>query len=76
MLCELCPFFLKRESVNGEDWIEMPASTTSSSAAPPSPGVSSAAVLLSRSPSSPRKVKSESGGLREVRERIQRALRE
>ncbi|KAH7103048.1 hypothetical protein BKA62DRAFT_616979 [Auriculariales sp. MPI-PUGE-AT-0066] len=71
MICDLCPFFLKHELVNGDGWFEMPASS-STAVAPPSPGAPSALELLSRSPI---KVKNEAGSLREVRERIQRELR-
>ncbi|KAI0352977.1 hypothetical protein OH77DRAFT_1427746 [Trametes cingulata] len=87
MLTELCPFFLRRMDVSGEEWLEMPAQTTSGSAGgdagesaggvTSSPGKlklgkeESAAEVLTRSP---RQVKPERGGLREVRERIRREL--
>ncbi|THH13921.1 hypothetical protein EW146_g6358 [Bondarzewia mesenterica] len=78
ILASLCPFFIKPLDISGEEWIEMPAPTQSDSGpkAPPSPGPSrrkddSAEELRTRSP---RRVKREGGGLREVRERIRREL--
>ncbi|KAF7331906.1 CDT1-C domain-containing protein [Mycena kentingensis (nom. inval.)] len=81
MLTTLCPFFLKPFSVAGEAWLEMPASSTvgnteaspSKKTAPPSPGraLDTVEALVTRSP---RKVKVEAGGLREVREIIRREL--
>lgn len=106
LLTSLCPFFLRSVTVTAEDWLEMPAPSTSSTAEPttadpeatptkpkskgkaaipPSPGRAvpppspsrsrgkedSARELLMRSP---RRVRNEGGGLREVRERIRREL--
>jgi hypothetical protein len=88
ILTKLCPFFLKQLNIAGQDWLEMPASTSAiatsaedggekvTPAAPPSPGSSkeknnSAEELMKRSP---RRVKREAGGLREVREIIRREL--
>ncbi|KAH9850727.1 hypothetical protein C2E23DRAFT_904808 [Lenzites betulinus] len=89
MLTTLCPFFLRRMDVSGEEWLEMPAQTGAGDAddepaavsvplsVPSSPGKSklakeeSAAEVLTRSP---RRVRREGGGLREVRERIRREL--
>jgi len=91
LLTSLCPFFLKELDIAGEEWLEMPAptSTTSGSAtenaegysskpvAPPSPGSpvkgknESAEEVLTRSP---RRVKKEAGGLRDVREIIRKEL--
>lgn len=90
LLTSLCPFFLKSMDIGGEDWLEMPAPTQSgngssvsisegsspSKITPPSPGRArskddSAKEILTRSP---RTVKKEGGGLREVRERIRREL--
>ncbi|KAI0375783.1 hypothetical protein BV20DRAFT_1048055 [Pilatotrama ljubarskyi] len=90
MLTELCPFFLRRIHVDGEEWLEMPAQTggtggdadagTGVGGVPSSPGKlkltavakeESAAEVLTRSP---RQVKREGGGLREVRERIRKEL--
>jgi hypothetical protein len=97
MLCELCPFFLKRKVIDGEDWLEMPATT---GAAPMSPGAGLNAspggsarprymgglpgvmgspgkvktfeeALLARSP---KRIKKEEGGLRQVRDIIRREL--
>ncbi|KAL0949652.1 hypothetical protein HGRIS_009696 [Hohenbuehelia grisea] len=84
MLADLCPFFLKPLNVGGEEWLEMPAPVTpetpvsptkSPSKPPPSPGSkgkhASEVELVTRSP---RRVKRETGGLREVREIIRREL--
>ena len=95
MLVKLCPFFLRRLNVSGEEWLEMPASsgeidadggsgssvTASPSksksgarepgAVPGSPSKLKSEEVLTRSP---RRVKREGGGLREVRERIRREL--
>jgi len=89
MLTRLCPFFLKELSVGGQEWLEMPSSNAntsntdaivepvkSTSTSPPSPKQSKrknkdAEDLVTRSP---RTVKREAGGLREVREIIRREL--
>ncbi|KAI0832569.1 hypothetical protein BC628DRAFT_1492686 [Trametes gibbosa] len=84
MLTSFCPFFLRRMDVSGEEWLEMPAQTgagdadeESSAAVPSSPSKlkpgkdESSAEVLTRSP---RRVRREGGGLREVRERIRREL--
>lgn len=103
LLTTLCPFFLKPLDINGEEWLEMPptASTSDSTegssptkpsgsklAPPSSPGsklfasgppaspgsksrLDSAVQLLTRSP---RRVKREAGGIRDVREIIRREL--
>ncbi len=89
MLIKLCPFFLKKLNISGGEWLEMPAPAPSSSdtpsdgsptkgrqVMPSSPGrvrgkEESAQELLSRSP---RRVKRETGGLREVREIVRREL--
>ena len=78
ILTSLCPFFLKPLDVDGQEWLEMPASTHTpgEKLVPTSPGPSrgkddSAEVMLIRSP---RRVKKEAGGLREVRERIRREI--
>ncbi|KAJ7068133.1 hypothetical protein C8F01DRAFT_592612 [Mycena amicta] len=80
MLAKLCPFFLRQFSVAGEAWLEMPASSAGNAEASPSKksgpaspgsGLDSAETLVTRSP---RKVKCEAGGLREVREIIRREL--
>ncbi|KAI0787083.1 hypothetical protein BC629DRAFT_1714829 [Irpex lacteus] len=92
LLVDLCPFFLKKMDVGSEEWLEMPAPSTSSTSGststaesstpssplkvPVSPGRirgkdDSAEELLSRSP---RRVRREGGGLREVRERIRREM--
>ncbi|CDO76543.1 hypothetical protein BN946_scf184982.g2 [Trametes cinnabarina] len=88
MLTTLCPFFLRRMDVSDEEWLEMPAQTGPAAgdveggagepgAVPSSPGKlklikdESAAEVLTRSP---RRVKREGGGLREVRERIRKEL--
>ena len=85
MLTKLCPFFLRKLQIVGEDWLEMPATNqppdsslqtpTKKLTAPSSPGTtkstSSAEELVRRSP---RSVKRETGGLREVREIIRREI--
>jgi len=90
MLVTLCPFFVKKLDVSDGEWLEMPAPATTSialtlsnspkkgqaSIEPASPGRlrgkdDSAQELLHRSP---RRVKREGGGLREVREIIRREL--
>lgn len=88
MLAKLCPFFIRELDVAGKEWLEMPAanptaaladveSTPSKKKLPPSPGPAvkgkheSAEELVTRSP---RRVKRETGGLREVREIIRREL--
>ncbi|KAG6880308.1 hypothetical protein C0992_000085 [Termitomyces sp. T32_za158] len=90
MLAKLCPFFIRELDVAGKEWLEMPAanptvalgdveSTPSKKKTknPPSPGPAikgkheSAQELVTRSP---RRVKRETGGLREVREIIRREL--
>lgn len=77
LLTSLCPFFLRKIDVGGEDWLEMPASagatqpTTPSNPSRRKGGYTSDEELRTLSP---RRVKKESGGLREVRERIKREL--
>ncbi|KAI0959983.1 hypothetical protein AcW1_004643 [Taiwanofungus camphoratus] len=91
LLTSLCPFFLRPLNIDGEEWLEMPASSMSTTAdaepdgsksggspekTPTSPGrvrgkEESAKEILSRSP---RRVKKEKGGLREVRERVRKEL--
>ena len=78
ILTDLCPWFVKPLNVDGQEWLEMPASTPASSEklVPTSPGSSrrkddSLESVLTRSP---RRVKKEGGGLREVRERIRREI--
>ena len=83
MLIKLCPFFLKKLSVSGGEWVEMPSTPlpdgSSSVVEVASPmrrlrgKDDSAKELVHRG--SPRRVKKEgSGGLREVREMIRREL--
>ncbi|KAJ8487805.1 hypothetical protein ONZ45_g14195 [Pleurotus djamor] len=90
LLTKLCPFFLRKLDIAKEEWLEMPAPAVPANAtlavpdggsptkspsktAPPSPGRAqdSEKELLTRSP---RRVKRETGGLREVREIIRREL--
>ena len=93
MLIKLCPFFVKKLNISGQEWIEMPSSNTAASAStvtvstegtptkskpklPFSPGRikgkdESTRELVTRSP---RRVKREGGGLREVREIIRKEL--
>ncbi|TFY82594.1 hypothetical protein EWM64_g1418 [Hericium alpestre] len=73
LLTSLCPFFLKPLQIGTDEWLEMPAPKLD---VPPSPGSSrsrddSAEEIANRTP---RKVKREGGGLREVRERIRQEL--
>ncbi|KAK7061598.1 CDT1-C domain-containing protein [Favolaschia claudopus] len=67
MLTKLCPFFLKQLAIGGEEWLEMPAPSVGTTDA----NTDSAEALVTRSP---RRVKREAGGLREVREIIRREL--
>ncbi|KAI0650594.1 hypothetical protein C8Q79DRAFT_944358 [Trametes meyenii] len=86
MLTSLCPFFLRRMDVSDEEWLEMPAQAnvvsdvggdTEPGSVPSSPGKlklskdDSVSEVLTRSP---RRVKREGAGLREVRERIRKEL--
>jgi hypothetical protein len=78
ILTRLCPFFLKPLDIDGQEWLEMPASAYPSNErlVPSSPGSSTGKNdglegVLSRSP---RRVRKEGGGLREVRERIRREI--
>jgi len=78
ILTSLCPSFLKPLNIDGQEWLEMPASAHASSErlVPTSPGSSRGKDdrledVLTRSP---RRVKKEGGGLREVRERIRREI--
>ncbi|KAH9173454.1 hypothetical protein EDB89DRAFT_2113976 [Lactarius sanguifluus] len=70
ILTSLCPFFLKPLDVDGQEWLEMPASAHTSVPGS-SRGKEDSAEMLTRSP---RRVKKEAGGLREVRERIRREI--
>ena len=84
LLLSLCPFFLRKLDVGNEEWLEMPATKTADvpdsptklPKMPPSPGKirgkdESANEVLTRSP---RRVRPEAGGLRDVRERIRKEL--
>ena len=78
ILTRICPFFLKPLDIDGQEWLEMPASAYPSNERlmPSSPGSSRGKNdgledVLTRSP---RRVKKEGGGLREVRERIRREI--
>jgi hypothetical protein len=91
MLIKLCPFFVKKLHISGNEWIEMPSSTSAAASTavstegtptkskpnvPFSPGRlkgkdESTQELVTRSP---RRVKREGGGLREVREIIRKEL--
>ncbi|KAF8222731.1 hypothetical protein L208DRAFT_1461995 [Tricholoma matsutake] len=86
ILAKLCPFFIKELTIAGKAWVEMPSSNTAvqvdasqnkkKPVAPSSPSAikgkhESSEELVTRSP---RKVKREAGGLREVREIIRREL--
>lgn len=82
MLAKLCPYFIRSLSIDREEWFEMPAPSVEKDEekqAPASPSarkgkgrdMTSAEEVLTRSP---KRVKKEGGGLREVRERIRREL--
>ncbi|KAF5388411.1 hypothetical protein D9615_000257 [Tricholomella constricta] len=82
MLSKLCPFFVKELNIAGAEWLEMPASNAALTAGNVEGSPSkkklvaagkheSAEELITRSP---RRVKREAGGLREVREIIRREL--
>lgn len=85
LLAELCPFFLRKMDIGTEEWLEMPAPKSTDAAdgspsklppMPASPGRirnkdESANEVLTRSP---KRVRPEAGGLREVRERIRKEL--
>ena len=83
MLTKLCPFFIKPLNIDGEGWFEMPSSSAAEKdeerQPPSSPSakkgkgreMTSAEEVLTRSP---KRVRKEGGGLREVRERIRREL--
>ena len=82
MLTKLCPFFIKPLNIDGEEWFEMPSSSAvevdEEKQVPSSPSARkgkgremTSAEVLTRSP---KRVKREGGGLREVRERIRREL--
>jgi hypothetical protein len=85
MLADLCPFFLKKLEIAKEEWLEMPTQSSAADdaessprkkALPASPGPNrrkheSAEEVLLRSP---KRVTSEKGGLREVREIIRKEL--
>lgn len=100
ILTSLCPFFLRPLDITGEEWLEMPApSTTGESEGDSSSTLGNILSSPKKAPSSPRKmpsspgknkskdqsaeelrtrsprtVKREGGGLREVRERIRREI--
>lgn len=84
ILVSLCPFFLRKMDVASEEWLEMPAPAAASAdvvessplKTPASPGRirgkdDSAEELVTRSP---RRVRRDGNGLREVRERIRKEL--
>ncbi|TFY54379.1 hypothetical protein EVJ58_g8901 [Rhodofomes roseus] len=89
LLAKLCPFFLRPLDVDGEEWLEMPAPSTSAEAEIGSKAITSSPSKVPTSPGrikgkdesaeelrtrSPRRVKREGAGLREVRERIRKEL--
>ena len=78
MLTTMCPFFLKTIDVGGEEWLEMPATVGGSQpSAPASPGRRIGGAADSDEEIrqlSPKRMKKEVGGLRQVRERIKREL--
>lgn len=89
MLTKLCPFFLKSLNIGGEEWLEMPAPSTTTAPESPSSSTTSSPGKVPSSPGrvrgkhasaqelatrSPKTVKREAGGLRDVRERIRKEL--
>ncbi|EAU84927.1 hypothetical protein CC1G_00446 [Coprinopsis cinerea okayama7 len=88
MLVQLCPFFLKKVVITGKDWLEMPSTSSNGSTRTIGLGSPSKRDAIHASPSkrstmdsaqelltrSPRSVKREAGGLREVREIIRKEL--
>lgn len=78
ILTSLCPSFIKPLDIDGQEWLEMPASaqTSTERLVPTSPGSSRGKQdsVKSVPARSPRRVKKEGGGLREVRERIRREI--
>ncbi|KAL5488330.1 hypothetical protein ACEPAI_6438 [Sanghuangporus weigelae] len=81
LLVSLCPFFLKKVNVGGEEWLEMPASAAGSGTLQPSTPVSPGRRIGGANNSdeeikslSPKRVKRDVGGLRQARERIKREL--
>ena len=78
MLTTMCPFFLKTLDVGGEEWLEMPATAGGSQpTAPASPGRRLGGAADSDEEIrqlSPKRMKKEVGGLRQVRERVKREL--
>jgi hypothetical protein len=79
ILADLCPFFLNPLKISGEDWLEMQATQQQPDLGSPggdkvrSPGgpKDAATDIATRSP---RRVKKEGGGIREVREIIRREI--
>lgn len=71
LLTSLCPFFLKSMEIGSEEWLEMPAASIHS--LPPTPikvGINDEDARTL----SPRRIRKEGGGLREVREIIKKEL--
>ncbi|KAF9451613.1 hypothetical protein P691DRAFT_723592 [Macrolepiota fuliginosa MF-IS2] len=88
LLVKLCPFFLKKLDIQGEEWLEMPASSSASSGPSGTSSVNATPTKRGLAPPpspgskldsaelihrSPKRVK-EAGGLRDVREIIRREL--
>jgi hypothetical protein len=82
ILTKLCPFFLRKLEIGGEDWLEMPGASLPPDVSPAKKLIMPSSPGTTRSPSSaeeltrrsPRSVKKETGGLREVREIIRREI--
>ncbi|KAE9388709.1 hypothetical protein BT96DRAFT_1025317 [Gymnopus androsaceus JB14] len=70
LLIRLCPFFLQRVPIDDEEWLGMPSSLPSVPASPSKQPL----VTQELAVTSPRRIKRETGGLREVREIIRREL--
>lgn len=89
LLVTLCPFFLRTLEIAGEEWLEMPAGKAAADGAPDGAASPGKLPKMPASPGraralddtaqeallrSPKRVRPEAGGLREVRERIRREL--
>lgn len=82
ILARICPFFVKELTIGGEAWLEMPAAHVEASPSKernitpstPSRGNRKQEAVEELVMRSPKRVKREAGGLREVREIIRREL--
>ena len=76
LLSQMCPFFIRKIDVGGEDWVEMPASAapTNTNTDSVTGGLKGNSDLKDLKSLSPKRVKKEEGGLRQVRECIRKEL--